>query len=108
MLVFLGLFFLLGLIREMFQGSESTKTIAKIQEIATTAMTQDKELSYCSKPEYQPLILEEIEQTLTETIENRGMAQRIKERIRQSVSWLQPNQGQGMVAESLVKKEHAL
>jgi len=42
MLVFLGLFFLFGLIKEMFQGSESTKTIAKIQEIATTAMAQDK------------------------------------------------------------------
>jgi hypothetical protein len=42
MLVFLGLFFLFGLIKEMFQGSESTKTIAKIQEMATTAILPDK------------------------------------------------------------------
>ena len=105
MLVFLGLFFLLGMIKEMFQGSESNQTIAKIQEIATTAILPDKELSYYSRPEYQPKVLEEIEQTLTDTFENKGIAKGIKERIRQSMNWWQPEY-KGPLSEPLIKVEH--
>jgi hypothetical protein len=35
------------------------------------------------------LVLEEIEQTLTETFENKGIAKGVKERIRQSMNWWQ-------------------
>lgn len=63
MLIFLGIFFLFAMIKDIFGATESTKTIAKIQE-STIGLISPKETLVQS---YIPpsVALEEIEKTLT-------------------------------------------
>lgn len=56
MLILLGIIFLFGIIRDLFQGSESTKTIAKIQETTHNLLGSSCNEYHLTRPEYHPLV----------------------------------------------------
>lgn len=81
MLIFLGIFVLFALIKDLLGASESAKSIVKLQESTSEILSVVNDTH--SKTYFQPLeALEQIEQTLTENVENKGVMARLKEGIK--------------------------
>jgi hypothetical protein len=83
MLIFLGIIFLFTMVRELFNPSESSKAIAKIQESTASLFTKEfPSLSFSNQAE----ALQNIETTLTESVDSAGLGKRVKEAISDKLS----------------------